>query len=197
MLCTLGWRASATSSRWWSARTHFSSLTSFCKTRTAPASTTLGHRNKTGSRQARHHKKTGSRQARHHQKTGSRQARHHQNWLNSSSTPFTTRGQGSHKATSGSSQRKNHEDHIASKGFTSIPNIILVHQFVPMLQAMKIPGAKAATDKNGKSSRRSQHGNWRKSRVRRLFWKHKRMSFQECGVRTKITKIQRQSRAPW
>ena len=38
MLCTLGVRASATSSQWRTARTHFSSLTSFCKTRTASAS---------------------------------------------------------------------------------------------------------------------------------------------------------------
>ena len=61
MLCTLAGRASATSSRWRSARSPLSSRTSFCKTRAAPASqkavpssATRGHRNKTGSRQARH-----------------------------------------------------------------------------------------------------------------------------------------------
>ena len=36
---------------------------------------------------------------------------------------------------------KNHEDHNAGKGDN------LVHKFIPMLQAMKIPAAKAAVEK--------------------------------------------------
>ena len=40
-----------------------------------------------------------------------------------------------------------HEDHIAGKGDTSLQHKQLVHTFIPMPQAMKIPAAKAAVDK--------------------------------------------------
>ena len=46
--------------------------------------------------------------------------------------------------------RKNHEDHIASKGFTSMTHYNLVHKFIRMPQVMKIPDAKAAVDKEWK-----------------------------------------------
>ena len=49
-----------------------------------------------------------------------------------------------------SSQLPNHEDHIAGKGFTSMSHFILVHKFIPMPQAMKIPDAKVAVDKEWK-----------------------------------------------
>ena len=49
-----------------------------------------------------------------------------------------------------SSQPRNHEDHIANKGFTSMFRYNLVHKFIPMPQALKIPGAKAAVDKEWK-----------------------------------------------
>ena len=39
------------------------------------------------------------------------------------------------------------EDHIAGKGESSLQHYNLVHKFIPMLQAMKIPAAKAAVDK--------------------------------------------------
>ena len=42
------------------------------------------------------------------------------------------------------SPHKNHEDHIEGKGMNSLNRYILVHLFIPMLQAMKIPDAKAA-----------------------------------------------------
>ena len=42
--------------------------------------------------------------------------------------------------------RKNHEDHISGKGMNSLSRSDLVHKFIPMLQAMKIPDAKAAVD---------------------------------------------------
>ena len=45
---------------------------------------------------------------------------------------------------------KNHEDHIAGKGLTSMSHYNLVHKFIPMPQAMKIPDAKAAVDKEWK-----------------------------------------------
>ena len=40
-----------------------------------------------------------------------------------------------------------HEDHIAGKGENSLQHHNLVHKFIPMPQAMKIPAAKAAVDK--------------------------------------------------
>ena len=42
---------------------------------------------------------------------------------------------------------KYHEDHIARKGDNSVLHYILVHKFILMPQAMKIPEAKAAVDK--------------------------------------------------
>ena len=39
---------------------------------------------------------------------------------------------------------KDHEDHIAGKGINSLSHHNLVHKFIPMLEAMKIPDAKAA-----------------------------------------------------
>ena len=39
-----------------------------------------------------------------------------------------------------------HEDHIAGKGDNSLQHYNLVHKFIPMPQAMKIPAAKAAVD---------------------------------------------------
>ena len=40
-----------------------------------------------------------------------------------------------------------HEDHIARKGDNSLQHYNLVHKFIPMPQAMEIPAAKAAVDK--------------------------------------------------
>ena len=40
-----------------------------------------------------------------------------------------------------------HEDHIAGKGDNSLQHYNLVHKFIPMPQAMKIPAAKEAVDK--------------------------------------------------
>ena len=39
------------------------------------------------------------------------------------------------------------EDHIAAKGRNSPSHFNSVHKFIPMLQAMKIPDAKAAVEK--------------------------------------------------
>ena len=50
----------------------------------------------------------------------------------------------------GSTPPKDHEDHIAGKGYKSISHYILVHKFLPMPQAMKIPDAKAAAHKEWK-----------------------------------------------
>ena len=40
-----------------------------------------------------------------------------------------------------------HEDHSAGKGDNSLQHYKLVHKFIPMPQAMKIPAAKEAVDK--------------------------------------------------
>ena len=40
-----------------------------------------------------------------------------------------------------------HEDHIAGKGTNSLSHYNLVHKFIPVPQAMKIPNAKAAVEK--------------------------------------------------
>ena len=47
----------------------------------------------------------------------------------------------------GESLPNHHEDHVAGKGDNSLQHYNLVHKFIPMPQAMKIPAAKAATDK--------------------------------------------------
>ena len=47
----------------------------------------------------------------------------------------------------GNSIPSNHEDRIAGKGNNSLQHYNLVHKFIPMPQAMKIPAAKAAMDK--------------------------------------------------
>ena len=47
----------------------------------------------------------------------------------------------------GESLPNHHEDHIAGKGDNSLQHYNLVHKFIPMPQAMKIPEAKAAVDK--------------------------------------------------
>ena len=47
----------------------------------------------------------------------------------------------------GNSIPHHHEDHIAGKGENSLQHYNLVHKFIPMPQAMKIPAAKAPVDK--------------------------------------------------
>ena len=47
----------------------------------------------------------------------------------------------------GNSMPHYHQDHIAGKGEILLHHYNLVHKFIPMPQAMKIPAAKAAVDK--------------------------------------------------
>ena len=47
----------------------------------------------------------------------------------------------------GNSSRNHHEDHIVGKGDNSLQHYNLVQKFNPMPQALKIPAAKAAVDK--------------------------------------------------
>ena len=47
----------------------------------------------------------------------------------------------------GNSIPHHHQDHIAGKGENSLPHYNLVQKKIPVPQAMKIPAAKAAVDK--------------------------------------------------
>ena len=85
-----------------------------------------------------------------------------------------------------SSQPENHEYRIASKVCTLMSHFYLVHKFIPMPQAMKIPDAKAAVHKDlevGKSE--EQKGGYS---GRCCIDGH--MSPQECGFGTRSTKAE-------
>ena len=51
-----------------------------------------------------------------------------------------------------------HQDHIAGKGENSLQHYNLVHKFILMPQAMKIPAAKAALDKECEKWRKLRRG---------------------------------------
>ena len=51
-----------------------------------------------------------------------------------------------------------HQDHIAGKGENSLQHYNLVHKFILMPQAMKIPAAKAALDKEWEKWRKFRRG---------------------------------------
>ena len=54
---------------------------------------------------------------------------------------------------------KHHEDHITAKGMNSVPHYSLVHKFIPMPRALKIPDAQAAVVTEWeKLERRYRHG---------------------------------------
>ena len=58
----------------------------------------------------------------------------------------------------GESLPNHHVDHIAGKGDNSLQHYNLVHKFNLMPQAMKIPAAKAAVDKEWKNWRKFRRG---------------------------------------
>ena len=49
-----------------------------------------------------------------------------------------------------SSQPKNHEDHIAGKGFTSMSQYNLAHWFIPMPQVRRMKNTKKLSKMQGK-----------------------------------------------
>ena len=51
-----------------------------------------------------------------------------------------------------------HEDHIAGKGNNSLQHYNLVHKFIPMPQAIQIPAAKAAVDKEQDKLEKNRRG---------------------------------------
>ena len=102
---------------------------------------------------------------------------------------------------------KYHEDHIAGKGDNSLRHYNLVHNFIPMPPAMKIPAAKAAVNKEweklGKDSCMGHDKSQKKIRGDRCSKDHGRkisfrltdghLSFEECRIGDKASKIQRSS----
>ena len=70
----------------------------------------------------------------------------------------------------------NHEDHITGKGQNSMLHFNLVHKFIPMPQAMKIPDAKAAVDKEWKKLKTTPA--WQLEKVRSKKEGHKRGTTQ-------------------
>ena len=58
----------------------------------------------------------------------------------------------------GNSIPHHHEDHIEGKGENSLHHYDLVHKFIPVPQAMKIPAAKAAVDKEWENWRKFRRG---------------------------------------
>ena len=70
----------------------------------------------------------------------------------------------------------NHEDHIAGKGESSLQHYNLVHKFVPMPQAMKIPAAKAAVDKEWEKLEKISAWNLTKVRSKKEVIDEARMS---------------------
>ena len=71
----------------------------------------------------------------------------------------------------GISLPNHHEDHIAGEGDNSLQPYNLVHKFITVPQAMKIPAAKAAVDKEWEKWRNFRRGTWRKSEVRKKWSK--------------------------
>ena len=104
-------------------------------------------------------------------------------------------------------QSKIQDDHIAGKWFTSMSHYNLVHKFIPMPQAMKIPDAKAAVDKEWikhetipawpldkvKSKEEACPGGTERQKESPLCFIDGLTSPQKCGV---ISAVQRKSRAP-
>ena len=67
----------------------------------------------------------------------------------------------------GNSVPNKHEDHIAGKGDNSLLHYNLVHKFIPMPQAMKIPTAKAAVDKEWEKLEKNSAWNLTKVRSKK------------------------------
>ena len=76
----------------------------------------------------------------------------------------------------GNSEPHNHEDRIAGKGENSLQHYNLVHTFISMPQAMKIPAAKAAVDKEWEKLEKISAWNLTKVRSKKEVIDEARMS---------------------
>ena len=88
------------------------------------------------------------------------------------------------------SQPNYHEDHIAGRGDNSLQHNNLVHKFIPVLQAMKIPSPKAAVDQELEKLEKILA--WDLAKVR----SKSEVSFEEYRIGDKAPKIQRSSCTP-
>ena len=115
-----------------------------------------------------------------------------------------------HKTTTGSSPPTKHEDYIAGKGFRW--PITMCRKFIPMPQAMKIPDAKAAVDKEWKKLETIPAWNMEKVKkqegghCRSTKRQNRKSTLLNCDGhmppkkrwgRTKITEAYWPSRTPW
>ena len=66
---------------------------------------------------------------------------------------------------------KPHQDHINAQGTNSMTHYSLVHKFIPMPQAFKIPDAKAAVDKEWETLEKITA--WQLTKVRNKKWSMK------------------------
>ena len=102
------------------------------------------------------------------------------------------------------------EDHIAGKGENSLHHYNLVHKFTPMPQAMKIPAAKAAVDKEWEKLEKISAWNLTKVKSKKQVIEEARTSgatvhfaslMDICHLKMlnwrQSTKIQRLSCTPW
>ena len=76
----------------------------------------------------------------------------------------------------GNSVPNYHEDHIAGKGDNSLQHYNLVHKFIPMPQAMQIPAAKVAVDKEWEILEKISAWNLTKVRSKKEVMDEARMS---------------------
>ena len=79
-----------------------------------------------------------------------------------------------------------HEDRISAKGITSLSHYNLVHKFIPMPQALKMPHAKAAVEKMGKLKKNLA---WQLTKVRNKK-KGDRSSIRSWSLNFKSTKTE-------
>ena len=104
-----------------------------------------------------------------------------------------------------------HEDHIAGKGENSLQHYNLVHKFIPMPQAMEIPAATAAVDKEWEKLEKISAWNLAKVKSKKKVIDEARdvgryssfciidghMSSEKCWIGGEAPKIQRSSCTPW
>ena len=110
----------------------------------------------------------------------------------------------------GNSEPSNHEDHIAGKGENSLQHYNLVHKCIPMPQALKIPAARAAVDKEWEKLEKISAWNLTKVRSKKEVIDEARTSIatvhfaslmdlchlKNAELETKTPKIQRSSCTP-
>ena len=110
----------------------------------------------------------------------------------------------------GDSLPNQHEDHIAGKGDNSLQHYNFVHKFIHLPQAMKIPAAKAAVDKEWeklekipawdltKVSSKKEVIDEAKTKGAKVhfFLTDGHLSFEECRIGGNVPKIQRSNCTP-